>query len=352
MDTSGWREFFLKDICRIYMGNKLDFINMTSENPTVNFVGRSADDNGVAGCVDEIPGITPYRAGCLTVALGGSLGCTFLQTRDFYTSQNVSVLELDGHVSPGAKLFLATMIMNECKYKYVAFGRELNVHIRTDFSLYLPAAGKPGGGYAPDWDRMEAFMSRYYRGPLRTGIRSSGQSLAESSWKTFQVRDLFDVEYGINMELNACTPAEGGEAVNFVGRTETNNGVTARVRRIEGKEPQPAGTITCAGGGSVLSTFLQPRPFYSGRDLYLLKAKEEISDSAKLFFITVLKANRYRYNYGRQANKTLPYLEVRLPQTPGGSPDWAWMERYMNSLPYSDLMEHTGISGKETGSGG
>lgn len=140
------------------------------------------------------------------------------------------------------------------------------------------------------------------------------------------------------MELNTCIEAEDGDpdAINFVARTESNNGVSARVKPVEGKEPQPAGLITCAGGGSVLSTFLQEEPFYSGRDLYLLIPLQPMSKLAKLFCITVLKANKYRYSYGRQANITLPYLELLLPATVEGQPDFDFMENYMRSLPYGD----------------
>ena len=140
------------------------------------------------------------------------------------------------------------------------------------------------------------------------------------------------------MELNDCIEAEPGDnnAVNFVARTESNNGVSARVKPVEGKEPQPAGLITCAGGGSVLSTFLQEEPFYSGRDLYLLIPLQPMSKLAKLFCITVIKANRYRYSYGRQANVTLPFLELMLPATQEGKPDFQFMEKYMKALPDGD----------------
>lgn len=140
------------------------------------------------------------------------------------------------------------------------------------------------------------------------------------------------------MELNTCVETEPGDtdAINFVARTESDNGISARVKRVEGKEPQPAGLITCAGGGSVLSTFLQEEPFYSGRDLYLLIPLQPMSKLVKLFCITVLKANKYRYSYGRQANITLPNLELMLPVNEEGSPDFAFMENYMRSLPYGD----------------
>ena len=52
---------------------------------------------------------------------------------------------------------------------------------------------------------------------------------------------------------------------------------------------------------------------------------------AKLFICTVIMANKYRYNYGRQANKTLPDLELKLPVTDKDIPDWEFMEKYIKS---------------------
>ena len=170
-------------------------------------------------------------------------------------------------------------------------------------------------------------------------------------WGEFRISDIFEVKYGINMELNTCdeTTSDDPDGVAFVARTAENNGVSAYVKRVDGKEPQPEGTITVAGGGSVLSTFIQKRPFYSGRDLYLLLPKTEISLNMKMFIVTVLYANQYRYSYGRQANKTLPYLLLKLPiqrddkgnpiidnnktySDDGYVPDWRFMEDYIKSL--------------------
>ena len=159
------------------------------------------------------------------------------------------------------------------------------------------------------------------------------------AWKPFKINEIFEVKYGINMELNACTIADDDDddAVNFVARTESNNGVSAKVKPVDGKDPQPAGIITCAGGGSVLSTFLQEEPFYSGRDLYLLVPLQPMSKLAKLFCITVIKANKYRYSYGRQANVTLPFLELMLPVDSEGNPDFLYMEAYMKTLNHKPL---------------
>ena len=178
-------------------------------------------------------------------------------------------------------------------------------------------------------------------------------NLDMSYWKTFLLQDIFNIRYGANLELNTCEEAIVGDEINFVSRTESNNGVSAKVRLIPEVEPQKAGLITVAGGGSVLSTFVQNKPFYSGRDLYTLDAKENISDETKFFIITLIKANKYKYNYGRQANKTLPFIEIKLPvqhnkdgsitiddnheySVDGYIPDWQFMEDYIKFLPYGD----------------
>jgi hypothetical protein len=158
--------------------------------------------------------------------------------------------------------------------------------------------------------------------------------------KLVKVSDLFDVIYGSNLELNALEPDADG--VNFVSRTAQNNGVSAKVKYVSGEEPIEAGVLTVAGGGSVAETFLQSEPFYSGRDLFYLRPRVPMSVEQKLFFCMCIRANKFRFNYGRQANKTL--RELLIPDITE-VPHWAdsafkgvlakWMSR-LGSLSPSD----------------
>jgi len=136
-----------------------------------------------------------------------------------------------------------------------------------------------------------------------------------------KVKDLFDVVYGVNLELVTLetVPNSDSNGVNFVARTAVNNGVVARVHKIDGLEPQPKGILSCAGSGSVLSTFVQTEPFYSGRDLYTLTPKKDLTLQEKLFYCMCIKANAYRFSYGRQANKSL--RDIDLPDT---LPEWVY----------------------------
>ncbi|MGG3573880.1 restriction endonuclease subunit S [Bacillus gobiensis] len=135
-----------------------------------------------------------------------------------------------------------------------------------------------------------------------------------------KIEEIFDVFYGTNLELNKLNQVRPEEGINFVSRTRSNNGISAVVERLENVEPLKAGLISvAASGNSVMETFVQPKPFYTGRDVYILRSKVEMTIKEKLFYCMCLKKNRYRFNYGRQANRTLKELLV-----PKEIPDWVY----------------------------
>ncbi len=157
IDIVEWEKFHLYDDClfTIDSGSKLDKSKMQVTNPTVAFVGRSGTNNGVTAEVDLIEGVNPYPAGCMTIALGGSIGACFVQQKQFYTSQNVIVLIPKWKMSDEVKLFIASVIYKESQMHYKTFEDELNRHISTDFSIMLPVKSKGN----PNWKYMEKFVS-------------------------------------------------------------------------------------------------------------------------------------------------------------------------------------------------
>ena len=126
--------------------------------------------------------------------------------------------------------------------------------------------------------------------------------------KLVELKELFEVEYGVNLALNKLSINDQG--IPFVSRTGQNNGVSARVEKIDGLKPNPPHTLSVAAGGSVLATFYQPEPYYSGRDLYYLVPKEKLSVKEMLIYSKIINSNKHKYSYGRQANKTLRELLI------------------------------------------
>lgn len=171
LDTSGWQPFLLHRIFRAHIGTNIDAVATSKEEPMVNYVTRGLGENGVSDKVDLIEEIVPLKAGFITLALGGSLGACYVQNEDFYTGQNVAILEPREELSTETKLFLTSIIRFETRIKFQPFGRELNSHYKKDFYIKLPIKrigdAEPvidatkkysDDGYVPDWDWMEAYV--------------------------------------------------------------------------------------------------------------------------------------------------------------------------------------------------
>ena len=368
LNVQDWKEYRIDRLFTVML-SKGDIKADDMDCGTIRLVSSGETDNVIVAHIDnEGDGKAEIFDGNVITA---DMFCNaYYQKESFYAVSHgrVNILLPKFKLNSSIGLFISTIINNE-KYKY-SYGRALYSNVVSSMAIKLPTQlDKTNNryiidenntysdeGYVPDWQFMEDYIKSLHYKPITTSVEASDvKELGVNNWEEFKVSDLFNVKYGINMELNTCieTTSDDPEGIAFVARTAENNGVSAYVKRIEGKEPQPAETITVAGGGSVLSTFVQKRPFYSGRDLYLLIEKEDINLKVKMFISTVLFANQYRYSYGRQANKTLPGLILKLPikrdsngkpvmdnnltySDKGYIPDWQFMEDYINFLPYSD----------------
>ena len=131
-------------------------------------------------------------------------------------------------------------------------------------------------------------------------------------FKLIPLKELFTPVYGVNLELihlEECNKNDDN-SIMFVSRTESNNGISAYVKRLLDIKPNPAHTISVAVSGSVLSSFYQSDEYYSGRDLYYLVPKIKMSKEEMIFYAFCIKANKYKYNYGRAANRTLRDIPI------------------------------------------
>ncbi|MGB0880189.1 MAG: restriction endonuclease subunit S [Polaribacter sp.] len=127
-----------------------------------------------------------------------------------------------------------------------------------------------------------------------------------------KISDLFNLNYGNSLELINLEKCKSTDynSIPFVSRTEKNNGVSAYVYELIDIEPNPKHVLTVALGGSVLSTFYQPKEFYTGFHVLVLSPKNTMSVEEMLFYATCISSNKYKYSYGRQANRTLKDLLI------------------------------------------
>lgn len=122
------------------------------------------------------------------------------------------------------------------------------------------------------------------------------------------LKEIFDVWYGVNLEVVNSEVVPLG--IPFVSRQSVNNGVVCHVKKVEEIKPNPAHTLSIAVSGSVLSTFYHDYEYYSGRDIYVAKPKISLTKAEMLYYSYVIELNKFRYNYGRGANKTFKSILV------------------------------------------
>ncbi|MDI9233479.1 restriction endonuclease [Limnohabitans sp. HM2-2] len=228
----------------------------------------------------------------------GSHTYAYVSTFEFVANSNVCVLLPKREMSLAEKIFYAKAItLNRGKFSY---GRKPKGERLK--SIELPNT-------PPDWVKNPIDFDSTFGGLPNFPVKAIQRRHLKAGTSTVSLCELFEVNYGTNLELNAMDVNPHG--INFVARTSQNNGVSAKVQKLSEMEPTEGGVLSVAGGGSVLETFLQVEPFYSGRDLFYLRPKTKMSVDVMLFYATCIKANRYKYSYGRQANKTL--RDLKLP---------------------------------------
>lgn len=123
-----------------------------------------------------------------------------------------------------------------------------------------------------------------------------------------KLNDLFHTEYTKTLILSEQKLDLNG--INFISSKGSNNGVSARIKFNSKIKLYPGMQITVALKGTVLAAFLQEDRFYCAHQIAVLTPKIKLDKNQMLFYCMCINTNKYKYNYGRQADKTLKDLLV------------------------------------------
>lgn len=361
VDTSQWGEFLLNDIATLTNGNKFDKNKMSHDNPSINFVSRTRFNNGISDFVDKIEGTEPYPAGAITLALGGSVGSTFVQPKPFYTGQNVGVIEFENK-SDKMKQFVAVVLNKVCITQFNAFKNEINKHFKRDLSIPLPL--KPSADPSDytqadiDWNYMETVMSR-----VTTRAKERLASLPQptdkkktpvdtSAWGEFVVGELFDKcdlkrikpDFNKHADLSS-TPSEEFN-LPLINAKVGNNGIMYYGRSSDWEAETMTLDIVNDGAASTGMVYAQPQATGTLYNAYQIKLKpsvhQNLTVSQLLFLATTTQAsiqNKFSYENKAIWNKVKAET-IKLPLKPSASPsnytqediDWDYMENFMKTI--------------------
>lgn len=312
----------VEEIFDVFYGTNLELnkLNQVRPGEGINFVSRTRNNNGVSAVVERLEHVEPLETGLISVAASGnSVMETFVQPKPFYTGRDVYILRPKVDMTIKEKLFYC-MCLKKNRYRF-SYGRQAN---RTLRELFVPKE-------IPDWV-YNTELSNYEDLDQPFDSTDKKLDLYAREWKEFIYTELFDVLKGKRVVKSKLIPGD----TPFITSTESNNGVTAY---CELPKMFKGNTITVNYDGSVGEAFYQPEPFFALDSVNVLYPKFELNIYIAMFLITLIRKEKYRYNYGRKWHKErMENSTIKLPVNKSGQLDWAFMEEYIKTLPYSKLL--------------
>lgn len=163
-----------------------------------------------------------------------------------------------------------------------------------------------------------------------------------SEWKEFKLgyimvgnkkqgHGLFEIVNSVAYHGKDVTETDSDDGINYITRSKFNNGLKARVVRLDKFKVNPAGTISF--GAENADFFYQTEPYITGNKMYYIDTTA-LSERACRFLKSILEATfTANYSFSDGMIPARIYDEcIKLPTAPDGAPDWAYMESYMANL--------------------
>lgn len=334
--TQHWKEFVIKDIFTVKRPTARSQADY--DEGSVPFVASGNFNNGVIKYLTPKKDEVLDKGNCITVSpIDGS---SFYQESDFLGRGGAGssiILLYNPKLNLYNGYFIATVIRTVCqKYVYSDMANKDTIGAE---KIKLPA-DKDGN---PDFSYMEKYMKNreIAVSASLTKLQSAKQSavfqkINTTEWATFHLYDIFEIDSGTKLDkakMDTTTPK-----INFVGRSNFNNGITQKVNEIQGLTPYESGCLTLALGGAYLgSCFIQEEPFYTSQNVVVLIPKEDITFEAKQFIATAIfkeSQNNYRA-FIKELNAHIKRdFVIKLPTTVDGTPDYDYMTEFISKIKY------------------
>ena len=344
LNINHWEEFKISDLFLWQKGKTLSKENKEKFKGSIPCINGSAFNNGILTYLDadiKTIGFNLQKAPCLSLSRVGNSGLTFLQEEDFFIADNAYSLTLKNKNFSNSYvyLFLST-ILNKELYKY-NYGRIINSrYFKT--KVLLPAKQKSNKKYEPDWRYMENYIKNLQLQIKFKPIYTKNKNIEKmnmKTWKEFPITSLFNV-HGSKTTPKLKLEEYGAGDYPYVTTQATNNGIAGFYDFWT--ENKNVLTIDSAVAGFCS---YQDKEFSASDHVEILEPLQNtiLNKYTAMFLKTIISCSKYKYDYGRKFNQnrireTILLLPAKQKSNKKYEPDWQYMENYIKSLPYADLI--------------
>lgn len=122
-----------------------------------------------------------------------------------------------------------------------------------------------------------------------------------------------------------------GDGVEFIGRTEENNGIQGYYND-QFIAPNDRNTISISQIGAQTAQY-RSKPWYASQNIFKLKPRFELNERRALFLLTLLNKQLSVYDGYSSFPKLrdIKDFDVDLPVTLGNQPDYDFMETFITA---------------------
>lgn len=355
LNNRNWASFKISDLFQPARGTEK---NMTSlQVGDVPLISARNCDNGVKAFV-SIPSERLHHGHAITLNNDGDggAGLAYYQPMEFALDTHVTELrprDSIGNLSRYAMQFVAASISKQ--RTLFGHGRSISLKRLNLLRVMLPIdeSGNPDWQFMEDYIRereviqvercREFLMKRITvieERESKTGPRHL-PSLSEKTWhkfKAFGPDGLFQIKT-TNSSIDAVRLVKGrDQRCPYITRTDSNNGI-ARFVSSRNKEMgfDLAGTITI--GLDTQTAYYQPANYVTGQNIQIVSG-ENLSEPVALFLLSILRSQmKAKFNWGGNGATLgrLLELQIMLPATDDGLPDYSYMSSYSHNIALHTL---------------
>ena len=328
-DLENWKYFNINEVFKKIENCKCSNASELPEGDDVFYLGAKKNDCCIIKKVQSVPELESDGNCVVLITDGdGSIGYSnYIPFEKFIGTVNLVACYSD-KINKYTGLFLVTILDKE-RYKY-SFGRKYKNSIPfTEIMLPTTSEGEI------DWDYMENYIKERENMSF-SKVKTNNKKTLElpKETKEFKIDKLFDIKgYGSISSTDIEQKGKGKYA--YVTRTAKNNGVIGYYDYYTA----PGNSLTIETTLSGLC-FYHDSPFSTGDHVMVLTPIGDtiLNKYTAMYIKTIWRKSSYKYSYGRPAIKeNIQNTYLKLPSK-DGNPDWDYMEKYIKSLPYGDLI--------------
>ena len=166
------------------------------------------------------------------------------------------------------------------------------------------------------------------------------EPLSNNNWGFFKVKNIFEI---IEPTKGITTDSlMDGTKLPYIAAKKDNNGLKCFVANDGNEDFISDGNCIVfihIGAGSAGYTTYQPSSFIGMSGKTSCGSFKGLSQYIGAFLVTILDFERPRYSFGRSwTGDRLLETKIRIPINESGEPDWVYMEDFIKSLPYGNMI--------------